>query len=162
MQKTCSSCPQPQFHPLQRVSRGECRGAGRGWPGRSPGSPLLRRPTNPQRRLLQLRPLTGRVSLVVAIQAKVLLLVPVPLLHPGKKRKEAKSWCKKDQAELAETQDLEKCGPSPPGEHVATQLGTIAPWDPSRGPVRWASFLHLTDEETEVSKGDVTNQVPSS
>ena len=52
--------------------------------------------------------------------------------------------------------------PLPPGEHVAKQLGTIAPWDPSHSPVRWASFLHLTDEETEVSKGDVTDQVPSS
>ena len=51
-----------------------------------PGSSLLRQPTNPQCQLLQLRPLTGGVSLVAAIQAKVLLLVPVPLLHPGKKR----------------------------------------------------------------------------
>ena len=50
----------------------------------------------------------------------------------------------------------------PAGEHAAKQLGTITPWDPSRGPVRWASFLHLTDEEIEVSKGDVTNRVPSS
>ena len=49
-----------------------------------------------------------------------------------------------------------------PGEHVAKQLGTIDPWDPSHGPVSWESSLHLTDEETEVSKGNVTDRVPSS
>lgn len=39
----------------------------------------------------------------------------------------------------------------------------IVPRDPSHGPVRWASLsFHFIDEETEVLKGDVTNQMPCS
>lgn len=81
---------------------------------------------------------------------------------PSWKEKKPKAGVRKIRLSWQRPRTWKSVAPPHPGEHVAKQLGTIALWDPSCGPVRWASFLHLTDEETEVSKGDVTYRVPFS
>ena len=78
---------------------------------------------------------------------------------PSWKEKKPKAGVRKIRLSWQRPRTWKSVAPPPPEN---TWQSNIAPWDPSRGPVRWASFLHLTDEETEVSKGNVTDRVPSS
>lgn len=75
---------------------------------------------------------------MAAVQAQVLLLVPIPFLNPGKK-KGHKSLCEEEQAETAVTQDLKE-GSSPTPENLSQTGFVPLPMSPL---LRWASLSLL-------------------
>lgn len=149
--------PQPEFHPPLVCVWGRTQGCrGRlAWPiSRVLASQAARESAA---LALQVRPLTGGVSLVATIQAEVLFLVPIPLLHPGKKRTQ-KRWRQKEQPRLAERQDQGQCSPSPLENILPSNLARLL-----LGLLPMASlFFHFSEEETEVLEGNGTQQVPCS
>lgn len=88
LQRTCSTQTPASVSPSVERACGRTQGRGEGRRARPPGSSSRDGPEPAQSP--GTRPLTGCVSLVAAIQAKVvLLLVPVPLLEPGEQEAKA-------------------------------------------------------------------------